>query len=175
MSLAFLLAWVCACEPRSVGDESDFAGACDGGATEGIWAMWPMPNPHVVGDLPNPSAYSVPGDGTVRDDVTCLVWQRQIAERAFTREEADRYCRALTLAGGKWRMPTRIELVSLLDFSKPAPGPMIDEAAFPDTPAQVFWSSSPTAGGEFFWYVNFYTGSTSNELPIMESRVRCVR
>ena len=140
--------------------------------------MWRMPNP-ATANLPNPAGYTNLEDGTVRDDVTCLVWQRDVAEGAYSWAEADDYCSNLPVAGGGWRLPTRIELVSLVDFTKAAPEPTIDTVAFPNTPAEVFWSSSlvddTSSGTSFAWYVYFYSGATSAyELPI-KSRVRCVR
>jgi hypothetical protein len=143
-----------------------------------IWALWRMPNPTASG-LPNPASYTNLGDGTVRDNVTCLVWQRDVSEGGYSWTEANDYCRDLPLAGGGWRLPSRIELVSLIDFTKGYPGPAIDTEAFPSTPAEVFWSSSPaddtSLGMVFAWYVNFNTGATSSELPELESRARCVR
>ena len=47
----------------------------------------------------------------------------------------------LTLEGhDDWRLPTRLELVSIVDFA--AYEPAIDRAAFPGTPAFGFWSGS---------------------------------
>lgn len=150
------------------------AGAACGARTSTIaWAMWKMPNPP-MDDLPNPASYTDLGDGTVRDNVTCLVWQRDIPEGTYTWAEANDYCASLPLAGGGWSLPSRIELVSLVDFSKASPEPAIDTSAFPDTLAEAFWSSSTVIDSESGWYVNFYTGATSAELPNLDIRVRCV-
>jgi len=148
--------------------------ACGTPTPASAWAMWRMPNPS-MDDLPNQADYTDLGDGTARDNVTCLVWQRDISGGTYTWADADTYCMNLKLAGGGWRLPTRIELVSLVDFSKPSPGPTIDTDAFPDTPAEAFWSSSLVPGWDFAWYVNFYTGATSNELFALAGRARCVR
>lgn len=44
-----------------------------------------------------------------------------------------------------WRLPTREELRSLVDYRIPYPGPTIDQQAFPNTVAQFYWSANPAA------------------------------
>ncbi len=127
-----------------------------------------MPNPASVG-LPNPSAYTDLGDGTVRDNVTSLVWQKAIDQTAqkLSWDDAKSYCTSLTLAGKSWRLPTRIELLSLVDFTRV--GPAIDVSAFPGVPGGAYhWTSSPWVVSQIAtkpqdsWIVNFYEGLTSN-------------
>src|ERR1700679_1117325 len=56
------------------------------------YACWPMPNPASAG-LPNPASYTVQGDGTVKDDVTGLIWQQAVtATQAYTWADAQTYC-----------------------------------------------------------------------------------
>jgi hypothetical protein len=160
------------------GPDTAIGTACNARTPASIWAMWRMPNP-AAAKLANPARYTDLGNGTVRDDVTCLVWQREVSEDAYAWADANAHCSSLPLAGGGWRLPSRIELVSLVDFTKAAPGPTIDTTAFPDTPAEQFWSSSmvaATAGGmSFAWYVYFLTGATADCELFVKSRVRCVR
>jgi hypothetical protein len=160
------------------GPDTAVATVCNGRTPASIWAMWKMPNP-AAAKLANPASYTDLGDGTVRDDVTCLVWQREVSGDTYAWADANGYCSSLSLAGGGWRLPSRIELVSLVDFTKAAPGPTIDTIAFPNTPAEQFWSSSMvavTAGGmSFAWYVYFLTGATADYELFIKSRVRCVR
>jgi hypothetical protein len=157
---------------------TDVGTVCGARSPASTWAAWRMPSP-VTTHLPNPASYTNLDDGTVRDDVTCLVWQRDVSENTCSWTEANDYCSSLPLAGGGWRLPTRIELVSLVDFTKAAPGPTIDEAAFPNTPSEEFWSSSlvaeTVAGTTFAWYVYFSSGATSEYELFVKSRVRCVR
>jgi hypothetical protein len=160
------------------GADADTGMVCAARNPASPWAMWKMPNP-ASANLPNPASYTDLGDGTVRDNVTCLNWQRDVPQGTYAWAEAGEYCGSLPLAGSEWRLPTRIELVSLVDFTKGDPLPTIDTTAFPDTPAEVFWSSSLVAdtssGTTYAWYVYFFSGATSAyELPI-KSRVRCVR
>jgi hypothetical protein len=160
------------------GVDADTGRVCAARHPASPWAMWKMPNPASAA-LPNPASYTDLGDGTVRDNVTCLNWQRDVPAGTYAWSEAGEYCAGLSLAGSGWRLPTRIELVSLVDFTKGDPLPTIDTTAFPDTPAEVFWSSSLAAdtssGTTYAWYVYFFSGATSAyELPI-KSRARCVR
>jgi hypothetical protein len=176
-----LLAGGCA-QPRSGGEPgatgTDVGAACGARNPASAWAMWRMPNPATT-DLPNRASYTNLNDGTVRDEVTCLVWQREVSDGTYSWEEATDYCTGLPLAGGGWRVPSRIELVSLVDFTKAAPGPTIDEVAFPATPPAEFWSSSlvaeSIAGTSFAWYVYFSSGCTAEYELFIKSHVRCVR
>jgi len=146
----------------------------DGGAacsyqppSEYIYARWPMPNPASSG-LPNPASYTDNGDGTVTDDVTKLVWQKAVtSSQAYSWCDAINYCAALTLAGRTWRLPTRIELLSLVDFTRT--GPAINTTAFPSVPGGKYhWTSSPWVVSQIAtkpqdsWIVNFSEGLTSN-------------
>lgn len=147
---------------------------CGGVTLASRWASWTMPNPAAAG-LPHPAHYTDLGNGTVRDDVTCLVWQRTIAPGNYSWAAAQEYCRGLDLAGGGWRMPTRVELTSLTDFTRA--GPAIDIKAFPRTPSGFFWTGSPwTLGRGKAWIVNFYEGLASNAGNIDGTYyARCVR
>ena len=136
------------------------------------WIDWRMPNPAATG-LPNPSSYDTSIAGLVKDNVTGLVWQSVVDANSYTLANAKSYCSNLALAGGGWRVPSRIELVSLIDFT--TRGPAID-VAFPNTPLSAFWSSSPAAGiSQVAWFVNFSTGGTGATDSRDPFRVRCVR
>ncbi|HLK92438.1 MAG TPA: DUF1566 domain-containing protein [Polyangia bacterium] len=146
----------------------------DGGAACGyqppselIYARWPMPNPASAG-LPNPASYTDNGDGTVTDNVTKLVWQKSVtSSQAFNWCDAINYCATLTLAGRTWHLPTRIELLSLVDFTRA--NPALNTTAFPGTPGGKYtWTSSPWVVSQIAtkpqdsWIVNFSEGLTSN-------------
>ncbi|WP_449479665.1 Lcl C-terminal domain-containing protein [Streptomyces atroolivaceus] len=146
------------------------------GALASRWANWPMPNAR-TGGLPSPASYTNQGNGTVRDNVTCLLWQRTPAPQRHTFTDARAYCARLKLVGDGWRLPSRIEVMSLVDTTRS--GPAIDTTAFPGTPARFFWTSSPwavTKAPPRAWIVNFYEGLTSNAAEQSGSyQVRCVR
>jgi hypothetical protein len=134
-----------------------------------------MPNPASAG-LPNPASYDTSTPGVVVDKVTGLMWQRDVPASSYTWADAKSYCAGLSLAGHlDWRLPTSIELVSLVDFTRSSPA--IDVTAFPNTPSAYFRSSSPVAGdADFAWVVDFYDGrSSSNDGVDYAYRVRCVR
>ena len=82
---------------------------------------------------------------------------------------------ALASPDGGFHLPSRIELLSLIDFTSE---PSIDPEAFPDTPPEYFWSSSRYAGDQSSaWVVNFAGGPGFVSSGATESlfRVRCVR
>jgi Protein of unknown function (DUF1566) len=143
------------------------ASACGAPSTDYIYARWPMPNPASSG-LPNPASYTDNGDGTVTDNVTKLVWQKAVTStQAYAWCDAINYCATLTLAGRTWRLPTRIELLSLVDFTRT--GPAINTTAFPNLPGNKYhWTASPWVVSQIAtkpqdtWIVNFSDGLTSN-------------
>jgi hypothetical protein len=67
------------------------------------------------------------------------------------------------------------ELQTIVDESRKSPS--IDPTAFPSTPSDYFWSSSPLAGSSSYaWYVDFSYGNTSNGVGVSyATNVRCVR
>ena len=170
--------------------------ACNGSAMEvcasGLcgaldWALWPMPNgaDDVSAGAPTPNKYSDNMDGTVSDLVTHLMWQQQVPTTGGPNEDgnltwgpASDYCASLSASGhDDWRLPSQIELVSLLDYSDLGQGhPAIDSALFPDTPLAAFWSSTTLAGAETnAWTVYFDAGFTYAYDMSTVARVRCVR
>lgn len=146
------------------------------GGVASIWADWPMPNPP-NGALPNPAVYAADSaSGVVKDLVTKLLWQGVVQGGGMAQPEAKAYCEGLDFAGfSDWRLPSRIELVSLVDFTKSAPA--IDTTAFPETPATMFWTSSPviSLAKNEFWTVDFNSGATSSADAGTPYQVRCVR
>ena len=126
------------------------------------WAQWPMPNgaTDVAAGAPNPFAYAVSGDGVVTDEITGLMWQQSVSTTLRTWTDALATCSTLTLAGhDDWRVPTEIEIISLVDGSA-ASGPTIDATAFTGTPEGYYWSSLPMADSPAnAWLVDFITGN----------------
>ncbi|KPK16583.1 MAG: hypothetical protein AMJ62_05140 [Myxococcales bacterium SG8_38] len=100
-----------------------------------------------------PTAYRIDGEVVV-DEVTGLIWQREIDEQTRATAEAIAYCDSLILQGrDDWRLPERIELVSLM---LPGSSPAIDSEAFPDTPADYFRTATYAANSdERSWSVYF--------------------
>jgi len=166
------------------GDETSGDATSPGAAA---WALWPMPNgkDDVSNGAPNTNAYSDNMDGTVSDQVTHLMWQQRVPATGgagddgnVTWPEAMDYCGNLPLAGhDDWRLPTQIELVSLVDYSNLGQGhPPIDSAFFPDTPLAAFWSSTRHAASDSeAWTVYMDVGFTYAYDMSSLGRVRCVR
>lgn len=72
-----------------------------------------------------------------------------------------------------WRMPTRMELVGLVDYGRfnPSINPV-----FANTQSNWYWSASPDAGNNLFaWGVYFYNGYTDNNGKDYNNDVRAVR
>ncbi len=140
------------------------------------WPQYPMP-----GSAGHPRGYHVntvaAGEETVTDCVTGLEWQRAVDPSSFSQAEAIAHCDGLTYAGfSDWRLATRVELVTLLDYAVATPGPTIDTVAFPGTPAEVFWSGSAIAGTPSMgWFVRFDSGAVDYTGVIYGGRARCVR
>lgn len=146
------------------------------------WANWPMPNPNNDAGYANQTTYEAGSDAAVvLDTLTELQWENVGANTPSVRsvEDAQAYCTSRASTGfasfNDWRLPTRIELVSLIDYTR-APGMAIDPA-FASTPADPFWSSSPVGKPHVAqtWRVDFDTGEVRIASAGSMARVRCVR
>jgi hypothetical protein len=124
---------------------------------------------------PHASQYDVRTE-TVIDIPKGLEWQRNLSASTYTWEQAKTYCEELVYDGrSDWRLPTRIELQSLVDYSK-ATAPTINVTAFPDTPSAAFWSASPYAlSSGYAWRVYFSSGVALYDVVSYTYRARCVR
>lgn len=138
---------------------------CSGHCTTREWALWSV----------SAAASLTAGVDTVLDNVTGLTWQRFAEPESYTQADAETYCAALNVDGMGWRLPTVIELQSIVDYSKAEPGPTIDTNAFPNAPNDNFWSSSKRPESPNSWYVQFEFGDVSFYYATEMHRVRCVR
>jgi hypothetical protein len=152
----------------------------------------PMPHAHAA---PACTGRYTVSAGTVTDNDTHLVWQQDVdlpgvmqcnsssGIACYTWQGALDYCHNLPLAGGGWRLPTIFELQTIVDESKvQSPSAKFDSAidpvAFPNTPLDVYWSSSSFAGGPgSAWCMDSSNGFTSLRTLSFDpaNRVRCVR
>lgn len=154
-------------------------GAMDGSATDSAvasevddheWMLW-VATP----DSPLLGSYTV-GNGTVSDAVTGLTWQQATGAKSDW-ATAKSYCQTLNLGGfaSGWRLPTKIELQSIVDYAAKS-SPSINTSAFPGTQATVYWASSPfTPDLHNVWAVFFDEGNTTVEDKTSMNLVRCVR
>jgi hypothetical protein len=121
-----------------------------------------------------PGRYAFPASGTVYDTRTALTWQQAVDAGLYTQRAATTYCTGLSLAGTGWRLPNVRELLTLVDPTRFSPA--IDPTAFPSTPSDYFWSSSPYVGGSAGgWLVTFIYGYSNNGSTSSSNLVRCVR
>ena len=77
--------------------------------------------------------------------------------------------------GGKWRLPSKKELSSIV--CKECPSPKINKEIFPNTDNAPYWTGDKSIyNSKFYVSVNFHTGFSFNRFsPIKELAVRLVR
>jgi len=156
---------------------------------KGACAEWPMPDRD---GKATPSYDSTPD--VVRDNVTKLVWQRNLpllypgcsAARGddlpnaelCTWQQARDYCDKLVLdASNNWRLPTVIELQSILNYTR---SPAIDTTLFGGVEKTFLWTSPlSVSGSESVWVVGIAGGSLIEvklaSAVTLPGTVRCVR
>ncbi len=137
---------------------------------------------------PAPS-YTDNGNGTVTDNNTGLVWQKDTADTnndgsitdddypsgdQLTWQEAIDYCNGLSFAGASdWRLPTKFELQSIVDYGRYTPtiNPVFSCQSFYYWSATtIIWASTDDA-----WGVDFEFGGTIWRTKTITFYVRCVR
>lgn len=124
-----------------------------------------------TGDTINPGELAYAFDDTIATDtVTGLMWQLNALPQcpgdssgACTWSEGSARCASLTLGGlSGWRLPGRMELLTLADYLTPA--------------GDAFWTSSLAAGSPGrAWYASFGAGGSSVSPVAEPMAVRCVR
>ncbi|MBF0352997.1 MAG: DUF1566 domain-containing protein [SAR324 cluster bacterium] len=112
---------------------------------------------------------------TITDNITGLVWQKEDDNNIYPWGGAVTYCDNLTLGSqSDWRLPTRRELMSIVDYGVFNPG--INSTYFPNTNSSSYWSSSSNANNSSeAWRVYFDFGNVSSTLKFFSYNVRCVR
>lgn len=173
--------FTCMCEPGFTGNGVTCTqSSCTAPALQ-AYATWPMPHPPSLGIAPAQSYTNLlfGAENVVRDNVTGLMWIRDASTTGRTQAASKTYCEGLTYAGYcDWRLPSRIELASLLDETKWAQGTttMMDTTAFPGAPATSFWTSSIRADNTGqAWSVEFATSGVIYRADTETWRARCVR
>lgn len=142
--------------------------------------------------------------GCTRDSASGLLWEVKTAEpgprhpdRTFSQfttaynpsrelggvNDAAGYVSAVNaqrLCGaGDWRLPTRLELLGLVDYGGAPTAMAIAAAYFPNPPTKlrksVFWSGSAAAGpGTNAWGIDFADGSTGDDNRSVNYALRLV-
>lgn len=132
----------------------------------------------------NTMSFTDSGDGTIKDNVTGLSWQKcslgksgsdcsggSIASHAWS--DAGSQCANLNLEGTGWRLPTVTELTRLVNFGTSYS--TIDATKFPGTGASAYWTSTVHSTQAWAWYVSFAQGNTWAINQTDTNYVRCVR
>jgi hypothetical protein len=135
-----------------------------------------MPNGQVdvTNGAPNLQSFTDNGDRTVTDSLTGLMWQRDPGPMGLDWTAAVNYCPTSTVGGHTdWRLPTIIELASLIDSSYDTYAAPV--FAFASTTATQFWSSTPMAGTAYDYVVEFADGHVDGYQPQVTLTARCVR
>jgi len=129
-------------------------GACADAAAAGVrasaseFAEWPARDLHTFLDRGR----------IVLQPATGLEWQKPAATGpAMDWSDARDACAALELDGGGWRLPTRIEAVTLVDYTRYDPA-----TTFPGLPSDGFWVSTrdQNFASGIYWAVDFRSGAT---------------
>lgn len=167
----------CESDTRSDPDHCGSCDACPGGNVcvesachDPEWANWVAPP-----DSPPPTNFTTTDD-TVADLTTGLLWQRNISSQTYSFANAQTYCASLAITPcPKWRLPTMIELTSIVDFGVKVPA--IDGITFPSTIPQWYWTASPDSmpsHDDGVWSIGFGYGVASFSSLAGPLYVRCV-
>ena len=136
----------------------------------------------------NPMSYTDNGNGTVTDNNTGLMWQKQDDGDTYNWYEASgtyhetsnptsiNVCGELRTGGyTDWRLPSKKELVTIVNYAIPYPAPMIDPV-FSNTKLPPYWSSTPGSNNtSIAWFVSFALEGVITGLKSAGHFVRCVR
>ncbi len=81
------------------------------------FAGWPMPNSN--GSDSNPHSWTYPEPGIIDDTMTGLRWRKRPSDVPYTLNQGKAYCQALP--GGPWRVPSRLELLTIQHWGGTTP------------------------------------------------------
>ncbi|MDC3955047.1 Lcl C-terminal domain-containing protein [Polyangium jinanense] len=126
---------------------------------------------HVLGVLPSytEASFGEVEDGGVRDEILDLVWESDAAPAPVSWEEARARCEKL---GGGARLPSRVELVSLVDYGRDGPAINPSMISVPTSSTDLYWTATTAMDG--VWVVGFVDGSMTSLDRTLTARTRCV-
>ena len=102
-------------------------------------------------------------DGRAFDTATELTWQAKVPDERFTWKQAQAYAKKLDLNGKGWRVPSLVELESIIDTEL-------------DLHDDGYWSSTKYYKHESSaWFVAFNGGGSYGYDTSNTIGVRCVR
>lgn len=128
---------------------------------------------------PDPTRFtSEPGSGIVYDPLTGLMWAQKETDE-LNWDAAAKACSDSRLGGfTDWRMPTRHELLTILDLERHNPClPTIFETAgeYVWTSTQTAWTKDKAGSSRSFFYVYMYHGYVDDDNALNQLRARPVR
>lgn len=138
----------------------------------------------------NPETYTDNGNGTVTDNKTQLIWQKNENPSSYNWYQAlgkqhptynpssQDVCGSLIIGDySDWRLPSKRELMTIVNDAIPLPGPTINTAYFPNAFASLYWSSTKSISyPDNAWAVDFLVGAAvSGDKDYEVLYVRCVR
>jgi len=148
------------------------------------WACWKVPNPASSPDtVPNHQHYTDLGNGAVRDDITCLVWEKANPATEGTWQQSFERCAALATDGyagfDDWRLPTRMEMASITDVTRGSKGyaePFTVTSGYYNTGSYWYETITGQNTSGFAWAYGT-NGFTSNAVVMTntDNVARCVR
>jgi hypothetical protein len=152
---------------------------------EGVWPCTVVPCAGTGQDgayVHNPLSYADNGNGTVTDRNTGLVWQKKDDGTLYNWYEAtgapDPVYNpdGISACGSFGRLPSKKELLTLVNFAVPYPGPTISTAYFPGARASSYWTSTTAAApADSAWYAWFGEAKVTPAVKCATCYVRCVR
>ena len=138
------------------------------------FALWPIP-----ADVPTSDIYTITNGtngATVKDTITGLEWQDTTSGQTYDFDGAGAYCDALVYnAASDWRMPTRIEAISIMSIK-----PVLGESAatgpaFTPITTSCTWTASRAAGTTLQAFSVSSSGVGPFEHTSSNCAARCVR
>ena len=128
-------------------------------------------------DTNNPSAtrFTTAFPGAVLDNNTGLVWEQAPDATIGTWAGATDYCVNKNVGGTRgWRLPSVVELASLIDPSLPAP--FVPASVFTGVQSAVYWSATTDAEDPAnAWFVFFNDGNVGFASKAGTIHAWCVR
>lgn len=155
--------------PTEAGTDAGDAGVTTG-SPPAAWANWKMPS-WEGGLAPTPDYRLTGASDEVLEATTNLVWRKDEQGSFQSIEAAKAKCASLT--NGPWRLPKRIELVTLVDPTRGETPAMIAPVFTAATKAR-YWTSSevrPSTSPKQYWVVDFTPPTAVNRGAVLTSKV----
>lgn len=153
----------------------------DGGTLKYDYTGWKMPDSYASFNI---ASYDTSKAGIVADkNLTRLRWQKGSAPSLKTYGEAVAYCNGTIAGENGWRLPTRLELASIIYWGPPSdaghPSTCMggDFDALPAGTQGYYWTSTPVAGAaDVNWTMGFVGICGPSQSAItLTAEVRCVK